>query len=214
MAMADPLSRLCTAFEGFQQITQGPLVGVALAVAIALSANPSASILIFDDETGRVIDLDLRGTHSEIVARLGPTSDQPPCSQDDGGGKERSANRGRGRPRLGVVAREVTLLPRHWQWLATQRGGASAALRRLVDEARRADAGRTHARTSQERAYRFVAALAGNLAGFEEAGRALFAGERQRFEHHTASWPPDVRSYAQRLAWTISTAMEGAEAVL
>ena len=99
-------------------------------------------------------------------------------------------------------------MPRHWQWLAEHRGGASAALRRLVDEARRADHGRTRARTNQERTYRFMSALAGNLAGFEEAARALFAGERERFVEHTATWPPDIRTHALELAWNGTTASE------
>jgi hypothetical protein len=109
--------------------------------------------------------------------------------------------RRRGRPRLGVVAREVTLLPRHWAWLATQPGGASVALRRLVDDARRAGAGRDRARQARDAAYRFMHALAGDLPGFEEASRALFAGDRDRFAAAVASWPPDVREHATKLGF-------------
>jgi hypothetical protein len=99
-----------------------------------------------------------------------------------------------------VVAREVTLLPRHWEWLADQRGGASAALRRLVDEARRASGG-VKRRAAQETAYRFMSAMAGDLTAFEEAARALFADDRSRMEQHMASWPQDIRDHVLRLAW-------------
>lgn len=203
--MSDPLSRPCTAFEGHRQLARGALVDVALAVRAALAADPRASILVFGDSTGGVIDLDLRGTTAEIVARLVQQADLPqPAQAAEQDADEEAASpamRGRGRPRLGVVAREVTLLPRHWQWLAQQRGGASQTLRRLVDEARRADGGQTHRRANQERAYRFISAMAGNLPGYEESLRALFSGNRAGFEGHAASWPSDVRAYACNLAW-------------
>lgn len=114
--------------------------------------------------------------------------------------------RGPGRPKLGVVAREVTLLPRHWEWLNGQPGGASVALRKLVDEARRANDGKDRVRQAREAAYRFMSVMAGNERGFEEATRALFAGDRERFEEFVASWPADVRDHAKRLA---AAAFEG-----
>ena len=94
----------------------------------------------------------------------------------------------------------MTLAPRHWEWLALQSGGASAALRRLVEEARRSSAPKDRVRAAQEGAYRFMAAMAGDLPGFEEATRALFAGDRQRFERLVAPWPGDVGAYAMNLA--------------
>jgi hypothetical protein len=108
----------------------------------------------------------------------------------------------------------VTLLPRHWEWLALQRGGASHALRRLVEEARRGDGGQSNSRVNQETAYRFMAAMAGNLPGFEEASRALFAADRARFEDLTAAWPADIRTYAGKLAWgeTAAAAISGSRA--
>ena len=173
-----------TAFSGTTRIATGPLSEVALVVR---HSDPSApQPLVFDDQSGRVIDLDLRGSDEDIAARYTPAETQP-------------APRKRGRPKLGVVAREVTLLPRHWDWLAQQPGGASRALRRLVDEARRLDAGATDARQAQETAYRFLSALAGNLPGFEEASRALFAGNLPAFEARIARWPDDVKTYALRL---------------
>ena len=180
-------SRPCTAFVDARLLAAGSLAEVATAVKAALDAAPAASILTFDDATGKVVDLDLRGTAAEIAARLAePAAEESP--------------RGRGRPRLGVVAREVTLLPRHWDWLATQSGGASQALRRLIDEARRAGDGQARTRLARERAYRFMAAMAGDLPGFEEATRALFAGDGERFEAQMVSWPQDLRDYTLRLS--------------
>src|SRR6202000_600087 len=97
--------------------------------------------------------------------------------------------RGRGRPKLGVEAREVTLLPRHWEWLSTQRPGASATLRRLVEDARRADPGASGMREGKEAPYRFITAMAGDALGYEEAVRALFANDGARFEAESTPWP-------------------------
>ncbi len=107
---------------------------------------------------------------------------------------------GPGRPKLGVVAREVTLLPRHWDWLNSQPGGASVALRKLVDEARRLKGGQDRVRQAQERAYRFMHLVAGDLPGFQEAARQLFAGNAERFHARIAKWPKDVRAHAAKLA--------------
>ena len=105
-----------------------------------------------------------------------------------------------GRPKLGVVAREVTLLPRHWEWLNGQPGGASVALRKLVEEASRAKVGLDRARRARDAAYRFLTAMAGDMPGFEEAIRALFAGNSEGFQSQTEAWPPDIRDYSYRMA--------------
>lgn len=188
--MADFASKHCTAFAGMRRIAAGPLAEVALAARAA----EGEAVLVFDDETGRVVDLDLRGGADDITARL--------RERGRAGGPESADRkpRGRGRPKLGVVAREITLLPRHWEWLAAQPGGASQALRRLVDEARRAEGGRQGRRASQEAAYRFMSALGGDLPRFEEAARALFAGDAESFERNMAEWPRDVAGYAGQLA--------------
>jgi uncharacterized protein len=190
-----------TAFTGQQRLVTGPLAEVALAVMKASRKAASAPIVIFDDATGRPIDLDLRGTERDIVARL-PQPDSNPQAADD----QAPEPRGRGRPKLGVVAREVTLLPRHWEWLAAQPGGASVALRKLVDEARRANADLDRTRAARDAAYHFMSVMAGNLAGFEEASRALFAGDRPRFEQQLASWPEDIRAYAIATAFGFTDA--------
>lgn len=199
--MSDYLAIPCTAFAGTRQLASGPLVDVALAIKAAEIALVRDPILAFDDMSGAVIDLDLRGTTAEIIARLIRHGEQEAPA---GGGRQRSGAdvpaRARGRPKLGVIAREVTLLPRHWEWLGTQSGGASQALRRLVDDARRSDGGQTQAKASREHAYRFLSALAGDLPGFEDASRALFAGDDDAFAGRMAAWPPDVSSYALKLA--------------
>lgn len=178
------------AFEGDRCIASGNLCDVVSAAKETLDRRREASILIFDGMTGRPIDIDFRGTIDDVLARLpktpiAPVADTPPA-----------APRGPGRPKLGVVAREVTLLPRHWEWLNAQRGGASVALRKLVDEARRASGDRDRERAARDAAYHFMSAMAGDLPGFEEASRALFAGDRLRFEQHTVAWPEDIRAYA------------------
>jgi hypothetical protein len=180
-----------TAFQGDRRLARGRLLEVARTVKRAIDRSEDGPILVFDDATGRVVDLDLRGTADDVVARL--ASEQPDAEAPAG-------RRGRGRPRLGVVSREVTLLPRHWTWLRAQRGGASATLRRLVDEARKQPEAGYRFRQAQDAAYRFMSAMAGNEAGFEEAIRALYAGDPDRFEAETREWPRDVRDHARSLA--------------
>jgi uncharacterized protein len=198
--LSDFLSKPCTAFAGMRRIAGGPLIDVALALKAAETNTHADAVLTFDDATGTVIDLDLRGGTAEIVSRLADQAKRTAADTPRQPADADAPARGRGRPNLGVVAREVTLLPRHWEWLAAQRGGASQALRRLVDEARRTDCGQSQARAGRETAYRFMSAMAGDLPGFEEASRALFAGDTARFAEQTAAWPPDVQAYAHRLA--------------
>jgi hypothetical protein len=187
--MTDAVARLATAFDGERRLAAGPLIDVAMAVKAAAAAGAEGPLLAFDDATGAVIDLDLRGSRADVAARLAAAAGEAPAPP-----------RGRGRPSLGVVAREVTLAPRHWQWLAAQPGGASAALRRLVEEARRSSGGKDRERMAQEAAYRFMAAMTGDLPGFEEATRSLFAKDRAGFQRHVAPWPGDVGAYAAKLA--------------
>jgi uncharacterized protein len=192
-------SKCFTAFRGDRRLTSGPLAEVALAVMKASGSAAAEPIVIFDDASGRPIDLDLRGTERDIVARLPqPASNSEPSADDLAAAEPR----GRGRPKLGVVAREVTLLPRHWDWLGAQPGGASVALRKLVEEARRASGDRDRSRAAREAAYHFMSAMAGNLAHFEEASRALFADDRRRFAELIAGWPGDIRDHVVKLAFS------------
>ncbi|MDP9586039.1 UNVERIFIED_ORG: hypothetical protein J2791_005354 [Burkholderia contaminans] len=183
-----------TVFDGHRRLVSGPLATVALAVRQAAGDATPGTILIFDDATGRAIDLDLRGTADEIRARYAgaPADASAPAGADE--------PRGRGRPKLGVVSREVTLLPRHWDWLAAQPGGASVALRKLVEDARRTHAAADRRRDAQARAYHFMSAIAGDLPGFEEAARALYANDLARLAELIAGWPDDVRDHALALA--------------
>jgi uncharacterized protein len=183
-----------TAFEGVRRLAVGPLAEIAPVIQRA-ERHASEPIAIFSDATGRAIDLDLRGSVDEMLAWLATsarkTEEQAPSSEP----------RGRGRPKLGVVAREVTLLPRHWEWLNTQPGGASVALRKLVDEARRAYGDRDRQRAARDAAYHFMSAMAGNLRNFEEASRALFADDRRKFTALIAAWPADIRDHVVKLAY-------------
>lgn len=176
----------CTLFLGSRRLASGALEEVA--VAAALQGDSPEPLLVFSDATGNQMDLDLRGSEAQIRARYrAPAAEPPP-------------ERGRGRPRLGVVAREVTLLPEQWDWLASQPGGASVALRKLVQEARRAGSTRDRLRRAQERSYKVMVALAGNRPGFEEAARALFAVDLDAFRERMREWPEDVRQHLIRLA--------------
>ncbi len=190
--MSEPMIESCTAFAGSNRIAAGGLAEVVLQVKARLDAGDEPGILIFDDATARLIDVDFRGSPDDVRKRLALRFGSDAARQE--------TPRGPGRPKLGVVAREVTLLPRHWQWLASQPGGASVALRKLVDAARHANSGKDRVRESQEIAYRFMAAMAGDARGFEEASRALFAGDRARFEAESEAWPEAIRDYARRLA--------------
>jgi uncharacterized protein len=202
-------SKFCTAFNGHRRIASGPLQTVALVVKKAIESGAAGPVLIFDDATGRSIDLDTRGSDLEMVARLPQPTATNDCAEAERSGVPDpvgavacvTSPRGRGRPKLGVVSREVTLLPRHWEWLATQPGGASVALRKLIEEARRTHAEKDRDRKAQERAYHFMSAMAGDMPGFEEATRALFANDQRRLRELVAAWPDDVRDHAISLAF-------------
>lgn len=196
------------AFEGATCLARGPLAAVALQVKAAIEERPGARLMVFNAQTSEILDFDHRGTQQEVLARLALTHApavpaQGQAAEGEGESDSATAKTGPGRPKLGVVAREVTLLPRHWAWLAGQPGGASVALRKLVEQARKDSLAQDQLRMSQEASYRFMSAMsamAGSLAGFEEAARALFAADRLRFEALIAPWPVDVQSHLLALA--------------
>jgi uncharacterized protein len=171
----------CTAFAGDRCLASGSIETVIPAVKAYIDAEGTASPLIFDDETGRQVEVDFRGSLEEILARQ-QVSTAPVRP---------------GRPKLGVESREVTLLPRHWEWLQTQPGGASATLRKLVEAARRS--GAEQVRIAQEAAHRFMWAMTGNMNGFEEASRAFFAKDYAHMDSIIAQWPPDIRDHVRHL---------------
>jgi hypothetical protein len=183
------------AFEADRCIASGGERDVVSAAKATLDRRKDASVQIFDGLTGGPVEIDFRGSLDDVLARLPETAGRSAPAED-----AVATPRGPGRPKLGVVAREVTLLPRHWEWLARQPGGASVALRRLVDEARRTSEDGDRIRQAQEAAYRFMSAAAGNKPHYEEAIRALFAGDAARFEKLIAEWPADLRKCASRFA--------------
>jgi hypothetical protein len=182
----------CTAFTGTQCIASGGLHAVVGAIKSLIDQGEQAHILIFDDATSEPVEVDFRGSLAAVLARL-PAPVAPVAGEEE-------VARSPGRPKLGVVAREVTLLPRHWEWLGAQPGGASVALRKLVEAASRANETKDRIRRAQEAAYRFMSAMAGNQPGYEEAVRALFADMPEQFGAQTESWPADVRDHARMLA--------------
>jgi uncharacterized protein len=184
--MAYDISTRCVAFIGDTLLAAGRLDEVVEAAKRAFDADSAVSSLVFDATTSARIDMDLGGTIEHVRARL-PLAPHAPV-------------RGPGRPKLGVVPREVTLLPRHWEWLATQPGGASVALRKLVEQARKAGSSVDEQRKGQEAAYRFMTAIGGDYAGYEDATRALFAGDETKFLGLIAAWPKDVRAHLEELA--------------
>lgn len=173
--MSEPL---VVAFAGSRRVASGPLRDVLPVLKQRFDRDASELVLVFDAETGRQVDFDLRGSLADVLERALP------------------APRGPGRPKLGVTSREVSLLPRQWQWLEQQPSGISAALRRLVEQAGKSQPGSERARNQRGALSQILSALAGNLPGFEEACRALFAGDDARFALTIESWPEDIRQYA------------------
>ncbi len=188
--------RTYTAFAGERLVASGDLRTVLLACKAA-PGRAGESALIFEDQTGRQVDFDMTGAPEDVVARAMPAKPRP----------------GPGRPRLGVVCREVSLLPRHWEWLEGQPSGASAALRRLVDEARKREPDKDRARQARDAAAKLMWAIAGNYPRFEEASRALFAGDQEHFESLIGEWPEDVRRHLIRLTRAVASQGEGAAAI-
>ena len=184
------------AFDGHRLVGKGEMREVARKVKLHVDRNADASVLVFDAGTSAIVELDLRGTLDDVLASV----ETRLRAAETGSSLQEGQHRGPGRPKLGVVGREVTLLPRHWEWLESQPGGASVTLRKLVDEARKGRSTRDRQREAQEAAYRFMNAMAGDLRGFEEALRALYAGQAARFAECISSWPVGIRTHTERLA--------------
>ncbi|MNX60112.1 hypothetical protein D3C86_910090 [compost metagenome] len=187
-----------TAFAESRLVAAGPIEAVALKTKEWLERG-GAPVLIFEDQTGQQLDLDLRGSHDEALARLQahPWLQRHPVPDEK--------RQGPGRPKLGVTSREVSLLPRHWDWLNTQPGGASVTLRKLVDEKMKQSQGADRARKARDAASKFMWSMSGNLPDFEEASRAFTRKEYARFDQLTEAWPEDIRAYMRKL---VSTAAE------
>jgi len=182
-----------TAFAGERQIVSADIKTTLLRVKRQFDKDKNTPILIFEDSSGKQIDFDLLGTAEQVIERL---ARHPAFARADG---ENPLRNGPGRPKLGIVSREVSLLPRHWDWLEKQPSGISGTLRRLVEEAKRLDPDKERARMVREAADKFMWAMAGNFPGFEEATRALYASDGKRFETLILDWPKDIRRYLRRL---------------
>jgi len=187
-----PTHKQYTAFEGVQCIATGDIRQVAVQIKQHFKQQTVTGVLVFDDSNGQQVDVDFRGTSEEVCQRFAPLT--APHAVDS------EAPRRPGRPKLGVVAREITLLPRHWDWLNAQTGGASVALRKLVETASKTSGNRDQMRQAQEASYRFMRAVLGNQPGFEEVARALFAANQAQFCALIESWPADCRDYLKKLA--------------
>jgi uncharacterized protein len=186
-------ARQYTAFSGNKRVAHGDLHTTVLALKARFDRDPSDAVMVFDDESGRILDFDLRGTPEQALARL---ADHPALPKTE---PEPPIKAGPGRPKLGVVAKEVTLLPRHWEWLERQPGGISVTLRKLVEEAKKTTAGRDAAKKAREAIGHFMWTMGGNLPNFEEASRALYAKEDRKLESLIKRWPADVRHHVEWL---------------
>lgn len=184
-----------SAFAGHRRVGAGTLEEMLRAVKAYLETG-GEPVLIFDDESGRQVDFDFSGSADDVVTRATAAGTRT----------------GPGRPKLGVVSREVSLLPRHWEWLEEQPNGISAALRRVIDDARKRESGAQRARRIRDAAAKFMWSAGGDLPGFEEAARALYARDYGRLAELTSAWPPDIRAHVEQLATRARAAEESVEA--
>lgn len=189
--MGEMEERSVVVFSGDRLVASGPLSSAAIEAKRVLDARPDRPLVILGTDDAATIEVDFRGSVDDVAARLA-------ASTPTGAGAP--IERGPGRPKMGVVAREVTLLPRHWAWLNARPGGASATLRKLVEMEMRRSVDDDRRRAARDRTHRFMTVVAGDIPGFEEASRALFAGNRDLFNDRTAPWPLDVRDTARRFA--------------
>jgi amidase len=191
---------LYSCFSGYTRIAFGDLPNVLRATK-AFQDESRESYLIFNHDTGRQVDFDFRGSVEEVLARAIPEGLDP----------EQTAKAGPGRPKLGVKSAEVTLLPRHWDWLNDQPGKASGTLRALVEEARKNDSG--GAKRRLEALGNFLWSIAGNLENFEEGTRSLYARDYGRFEALIADWPKDLKEHVLGLLADIRGPMGGSASI-
>jgi len=194
------------AFAGSELVAKGPLSEVAAAAKALVDARDPRPLLLFHAETSQPVEIDFRGSVADVVGRLPQpdTEDEEAAASHPARGSEPAAAaivpRGPGRPKLGVVPPEVTPLPRHWEWLASQPGSASVTLRKLVEAARRENAEADRLREARDATYRFMLAVAGDEAGFEEATRSLYGDDRTSFEALVENWPEGIRDHVLELA--------------
>lgn len=177
-----------TAFNNNEILAQGSLETIALAVRQKVKEDKNASILIFSDLTGRQIDIDISGTEKQVLERLKIYSSN----------KTPQVSAGAGRPKLGVIPREISLLPHHWEWLINQDGGSSGIIRKLIDDKIKSTSP-DKVKIAQERAYKFLSAIGGNLPNFDEATRYLYRKDKEKFQELTSSWPKGIVKHSMAL---------------
>lgn len=194
--MNTSITQQASAFIGTKILKTGPLIEVVLAMKEEVTKDKFAQIMCFIDETGAMVDFDLSGTNEQVIAKL--LANNPQNAIEEKETENKSAPKS-GRPKLGVIAREVTLLPRHWEWLGAQRGGASATLRRLVEMAAKESISVETRKNAQNATYRFLQNIAGDFENYEEVLRAIFADEFEKMRKLMQNWPQDIQNYAQKL---------------
>jgi hypothetical protein len=182
-------SNTYTAFEGLKFLVQGDLEEVVLKVKKHIGTADISSVLIFSNSTGKTMDFNFQGTKQDVQKRLELYTSK----------EVNSDTSGPGRPKLGVISREISLLPNHWEWLATQSGGASSTIRNLIEDARKKSSGIVSVKQIQERAYKVMSVLAGDLENYEEALRALYKKDQKIFSQNIHSWPVDVKKYLNEI---------------
>lgn len=180
------------AFKKEKLIAEGDLKKVILKTKRELMRSPESAILIFSNETGKTMDFNFQGSENEVLSRL-EVFLEPKIEIDP---KEKKV----GRPSLGVISREVSLLPKHWEWLACQSGGASAEIRRLVEKAMKQTQAASTVKMAQEKTFRFLNTIAGNFPNFEEAIRSLYRRDLNAFEQIIKFWPVDIKDHALHLS--------------
>lgn len=185
--MEPKTGRHYVAFADQKRIAAGDLVDVALKVKKYSKDHSNSSVIVFDEQTSAQVELDLRGTDEAIERRLTEACDP----------EEKKC--GPGRPKLGVVSKEVTLLPQHWEWLALQPGGASVTLRKLIEDAKKKNAGKDQIRKAQDVVYKFMHAIAGDFPNYEDALRALYAADLKQFKKMISDWPKDIQDHILKI---------------
>tara|TARA_B100001013_G_scaffold338302_1_gene259147 strand:+ start:260 stop:835 length:576 start_codon:yes stop_codon:yes gene_type:complete len=160
-------------------IAQGELPAV---IREAQRQFPEAEPCLYKLDNGKRVDIDWRGDAEEVIKRL-PAALVPPAEK-------------RGRPKLGVISKEVTLLPEHWEWLSVQRGGASTTLRRLIDSAMSSMTPAQERRIKQDQLYSMMRVFE-DEAGFEAASRALYRLDEAAFSQAIGNWPEALQAIYQ-----------------
>ena len=187
--------KLYSSFTGYRHIASGPLRTVLKETKTFYDSTQTPdernashhpeNLLFFHHGDGRQLDFDLSGSLEDVLSRIQTREPSPVDETPDKPGK--------GRPRLGVVSKEVTLLPRHWEWLSRQPASASATLRRLVSEASSRE--NTSSKAKAERLGTILWTLAGNLEGFEEASRCLHRLDFEGLFGFSDKWPGDLPGF-------------------